>query len=76
MTRNITLRISEALLKRCRSVAAKQDKSLSQWVTGLMKGAVAGNDGLDQARQRAMQRLESGFKLGGRALSRSQLHER
>jgi hypothetical protein len=76
MTRNITLRINSVILKKCRSAAAREDKSLSRWVTDLMTQAVTSRADLDEARRQALRRLGSGFDLGGKPLTRDELHGR
>ena len=78
MARNVTIRLDEALLKKCRHAAVEEDKSLSRWISDLIARAVSpeGREGYQQARKRALKRLEEGFALGGRPLSREDVHER
>lgn len=76
MPKNITLKVDETLLKKCRQIAVSKEKSLSQWVVDLMSRAVAEQSGYARARRRALKRLEKGFHLGGKPLSRESLHER
>ncbi|HSF18291.1 MAG TPA: DUF6364 family protein [Vicinamibacteria bacterium] len=76
MTKNVTLKLDETLLKKCRQIAVSKDKSLSQWVAELMARAVDEQSGYARARRRALTRLDRGFHLGGKPLSRESLHER
>jgi len=76
MTRNLTLKLDAALLRRLRQAAGGEDKSVSQWVTDLIVQALARDAGYAQAKRRALERLVSGWDLGGRPLSREELHDR
>ena len=76
MTRNVTLKLDSTLLKQCRQMATRAEKSLSQWVAGLMRQAVSEQAGYGRAKERALKRLESGFSLGGQPLTRNESHER
>ena len=40
MTKNITIRVDEALIKQCRHLAVEKDRSLSQWVADVMRQQV------------------------------------
>lgn len=73
--RNVTLRLDDTLLRRCRRAAARVDKSLSQWVGDLMRITISRNGQRNAARRRALRRLERGFDLGGRPLTRAESHE-
>ena len=76
MTKNVTLKVDETLLKKCRQIAVAKDKSLSQWLMELMARAVDEQTNYARARRRALKRLEKGFRLGGAPMSRESLHER
>jgi len=76
MTRNVTLKLDETLLKKCREIATRAEKSLSRWVTDLMRRSVSEQTRYARAKARALKRLEKGFSLGGRPLSRNAAHER
>ena len=76
MTKNVTIRLNEAILKKCRHRAIEEDKSLSQWITDVLVGVISANEELQAARERALQRMERGFHLGGKALSRDEVYER
>lgn len=76
MGRNVTLRLDEAVLRKARHAAVEQDQSLSEWVARLITQATSREDRSLLARERALKRMERGFHLGGRALSREEAHER
>ena len=76
MTRNVTIRLDEKMIKKCRHAAVEEDKSLSRWIADVLAGVVFERESFEAARKRALARLELGFRLGGRALGRKQIHER
>ena len=65
MTKNITLRIEENLLRTCRHFAVEEDKSLSRWVVDQLKQIASHHDTYSLAKKRALKRMEKGFSLGG-----------
>jgi hypothetical protein len=75
MTKNVTLRMEEALLLKARKLALEQDKSLSQWVVDVIMAAISQEPEYAEQRKRALRTLRKGFKLGGRALSREESHD-
>ncbi len=76
MTRNITLRLDEQVLRKARHKAVEQDQSVSQWVADLIARSVDADEQYAAARQRALKRLETGLRLGGKPLSRQEAHGR
>ncbi|MFA6508771.1 MAG: hypothetical protein WCT14_21920 [Treponemataceae bacterium] len=76
MDKNITLKLDEDVLKLCRYDAVEHDKSLSQWVSDVLTERVKGLDDYRQAKERALERLNKGLKLGGTPLDRESAHER
>ena len=76
MTRNITLRLDDAILKQARMKAVQEDQSLSEWVANLVAEAVTGQSKFAAAKRRALRRLEKGMDLGGKPLTRAQAHDR
>ena len=76
MTKNVTLKLDEKLLRKCRQIAVSRDKSLSQWVAELMARAVDEQTSYRRARRSALERLERGFHLGGTPLTRESVYER
>ena len=76
MTRNVTLRMDEALLRKLRHRAVDERQSLSAWVVTVLRQAADADDSQAVVRERALRRLERGFRLGGKPLSREQAHAR
>ncbi|HUS90664.1 MAG TPA: YlcI/YnfO family protein [Phycisphaerae bacterium] len=76
MTKNVTLRVDEAILKKARHQAVEADKSLSQWVIDLIAREVARDEAYEAAKRRALRRMERGLNLGGKPIPREELHER
>jgi len=76
MTRNVTIRVNEALLTALRHRAVDADMSLSAWITCVLEDQVRGDRDFKRARRRALQRLEQGFSLGGKPLTREESHVR
>ena len=76
MHKTVTIRLDEAIEKKCRHAALEEDKSLSQWIADQLALAVLSVDVRSHARRRALRRLEEGFHLGGEPVSRCQSHDR
>lgn len=78
-TRNITLALPKALLKRVRLLAVERERSVSRLLAETLEDLVNGADAYEQARQRHLALLDQGFDLGtGGEIrwSRESLHER
>ena len=76
MKRNVTLSIERDLLKRAKAVAAQRGTSISGLLAAEMERLVNDNHEYEQARARALARMESGYHLGGgKMTSREELHE-
>jgi hypothetical protein len=76
MTRNVTLRIDEAVLRKARHAAVEADQSLSEWVAGLIARATSEADRRQSAQASALRRMRKGLHLGGVPLSREETHGR
>lgn len=76
MSRNLTLRIDGDLLVAAQHRAVDERKSLSAWVADLLRQTLRQDSALDKARQRALARLERGYALDGKPLTRAEVHER
>jgi hypothetical protein len=74
MSKNVTIRLDESIVRKCRHAAVEEDKSLSQWIADLMTDAVSTADVHRVARERALRRLQKGFALGGTPLSRDEIY--
>ena len=76
MTRNVTLRMDEDLLADLRHRAVDAHMSLSAWITATLKAVSTPSSHMDEIRARAIKRMETGFHLGGKPISRKDLHAR
>ena len=76
MTRNVTLRMDEGLLRKLQHKAVDERMSLSAWITKTLEGLVPKDKELEDARIRSLSRMERGFHLGGRRMARNELHAR
>jgi hypothetical protein len=78
-TRNITLALPRALLKKAKIVAARRETSVSALITASLEDVVRADDDFEPAMQRALARARAGYNLGsgGRVnVGRDDLHER
>jgi metal-responsive CopG/Arc/MetJ family transcriptional regulator len=74
---NVTLSLPKALLKKAKSLAVRNDRSLSDLMRGALEEKVKEESGYQRARDRQVALMERGFDLGGSmALTRDELHER
>ncbi len=76
MAKNVTLRLSDALLKECKHLAVEEDKSLSCWVADLLKTTLQKRQQFRLAKKNALKFLNQGLQLDGTPLSRDESHER
>lgn len=76
MAKNITLKVNEDVLRKCKKMAFEQDKSVSQFVSDMIFEAVGRRYNFEVAKKRALKRLEKGLNLGGAVLTRDEAHER
>ena len=76
---NVTLSLPKALLKKAKTIAVQQDKSLSELLRESIEEKVQEASGFRKARERQIRVLKSGLDLGtgGKlATTREELHER
>ena len=76
MLKNITLKIDDHILTRIRHLAVDENKSVSAWVSELIARTLNEADEYEQARREALDALNVGLHLGGRPLSREEVHDR
>lgn len=76
MTRNVTLRMDEDLLAELRHRAVDAHMSLSAWITATLESLVPRASEVDAARTRAIARMEQGYHLGGKPMTREEIHAR
>ena len=73
---NITIQLDQALIRKARIVAAKRGTSVSGLLATELKRLVGDEEAYEIARRSALEFLERGFHLGGKKVSREELHER
>lgn len=76
MTRNVTLRLDETIVRQCRHIAVEENKSFSQWVVDTLTKSLFQRKKLVTARRKALERLDKGLDLGGTPFNREEAHER
>lgn len=74
MSKNVTIRLEDAIIKKCRHAAVEEDKSLSQWIADELVKVVSAQEVKQAAKQSALRRLEQGFSLGGKPLTREEIY--
>jgi len=78
-TQNVTLAIPKDVLRKAKIIAVQKNTSLSAMLTQTLTDLVARHEAYDQARQRNLSLLKSGFDLGTQGephWKRDSLHER
>jgi hypothetical protein len=78
-TQNVTLAIPKNLLRKAKILAIQKNTSLSGLLTQTLADLVSHQEGYEQARQRNLEMLKSGYNLGTQGYiswSREDLHER
>ena len=73
---NITLKIDTDLLKKVKILAAQRESSITALITDLLEEKLEKDLDYEQAKQRALARLEKGYDLGSQPVPRAELHER
>jgi hypothetical protein len=76
MTKNVTLKLDEALLREARHHAVDEGLSLSAWLTVQLQALVGEADDLARARSHALAAMKKGFALGGGKFRREELYDR
>ena len=78
-TQNVTLAIPKNILRKAKILAVQRNTSLSGLLTQTLADLVAHQEAYEQARQRNLALLKSGFDLGTQGQitwKREELHER
>jgi predicted transcriptional regulator len=73
---NLTVQLDRDTVRKAKILAARRGTSVSALVAAQIKESVQAEDAFEAARRSALELLERGFHLGGRRLSRDELHER
>lgn len=78
-SRNVTLSLPEALLRRVKLIAAKRDTSISALLTATLSELAEQEEGYTEARDAILSDLAQGYRLGTQgsiSWSRDSLHDR
>lgn len=76
---NITLSLPKNLLKKAKSIATREDKSLSQLIREVLEERIRKTEDYTKAMQRQLKILKEGFNLGTEgniSMNRTELHDR
>ena len=76
MKQNITVAIDRDLIRKAKVLAAKRATSISRLLSDELAGIVNRQEEYEQARNKALAEMETGYHLGGLPASRDELHER
>lgn len=81
MSKNITLKIDDEILRACRFKAVEENMSLSAWVAKLLRETITSESSekakrYEVAKQKAIKLMQKGYDLGGRPIRREVIHER
>ena len=76
MTKNITLRMDEQLLKDVKHIAVEKDMSVSAWIIQAVETAASKDVRYEEARAFIMKAMEEAPAYGGKTFTRDELHER
>jgi hypothetical protein len=77
-TQNVTLAIPKNLLRKANILAIQKNTSLSGLLTQMLADLVSRQESYEQARQRSLEMLKSGYDLGTKGTipwSRQDLHD-
>jgi hypothetical protein len=73
---NLTVQLDKATIRKAKILAAKRGTSISAFVAAQIRTSVEEDEAYESARRTALELLERGLHLGGRRVSREELHER
>ncbi len=78
MTKNITIRMDEQLLKEVKHIAVEQDMSVSAWIVQVVKREAHQGITYEDAGAGIMRLMEQAkdYGDGGKTYSRDEMHER
>jgi hypothetical protein len=78
MTKNITLRMDEQLLKDVKHIAVEEDMSVSAWITQVVEKAAKRDFRYEEAAMGIMRLMEDAkdYGDGGKIYTRDEMHER
>ena len=77
--RNLTLSLPYPLVNKAKEMAAREERSLNEYIRKAIEEKIVRTSGFAKARERQLGRLERGFKMGTKGRQpayRETLHER
>ena len=76
MRQNLTIAIEQDLIRRAKVLAAERGKSISRLLPDELQRLVDDQASYLRAKESALAEIDAGLRLGGRIVSRDELHER
>jgi predicted transcriptional regulator len=76
MRQNLTIAIEQDLIRRAKVLAAERGKSISRLLADELQRLVDDQASYLRAKESALAEIDAGLRLGGRMVSREELHER
>lgn len=76
MRRNVTIVLDEDTIREAKVLAARRGTSVSRMLSVTIRDLVGQEKAYEVARQEALAILEAGLHLGGKIVTREELHER
>ncbi len=76
MTKNITIRMDEQLLKNVKHIAIEQDMSVSAWITQAVEKEARKDLRYDEDKAFILKVMEEAPAYAGKTFTRDELHER
>ena len=77
MKQNITISIEKDLIKKAKVIAAQRRSSISRMLSHELEKLVSDANNYEIAKKRAIDKIKSGFHLGGKITAlREELHDR
>jgi hypothetical protein len=75
MAKNITLKLADTILNETKQFAAKDDESISAWVSKLIENEILRRKGFLKSKKHALNILNKGVKLNSKKLLRENLYD-
>ena len=76
MRQNLTIAVEQDLVRRAKVLAAERGTSISRLLADELQRLVDDQASYLRARESALAEIDAGLRLGGRIVSRDNLHER
>jgi hypothetical protein len=73
---NITIKLDKSLVRKIRVLAAEKGTSMSALIAARFEEDLAQRERYEKAKKQVLAHMDEGWDLGGRPLSREELHRR